>query len=310
MVTDHKFTSQKLDATGLYYYNARYYDPEIGQFISPDTLVPQATNLFDYNRYMYSRGNPVKYTDPTGHCATLDNGDPDWEGDGDCWGLAYSIYGYGLAGVNGFAQDWRISPDQWLKDIATASYATAEYLNPFYAQYDSEWRGSVGLTAYTPNEAPPVPSFVEEFDKMYAEMLTLCARKIGGACGVSTGLNGQAFILGGRFSLDGYVDQNGNRMYYFTPALGVQISAKPLGVSGSNSYIFAPGASANDFKGLGGSAGASIAIVRGLAVDAVFTIADTGPKPLGVSVGYQTGWNVEGHIMGSYSFVLYDPQGR
>jgi len=47
--------------------NARYYDPQIGQFISPDTLVPDATNVFDYNRYMYARGNPMKYTDPTGH---------------------------------------------------------------------------------------------------------------------------------------------------------------------------------------------------------------------------------------------------
>jgi hypothetical protein len=47
--------------------NARYYDPVTGQFVSPDTLVPDATNLFDYNRYMYVRGNPLKYTDPTGH---------------------------------------------------------------------------------------------------------------------------------------------------------------------------------------------------------------------------------------------------
>ncbi len=68
LATDHRFTGQKLDGTGLYYYNARYYDPEIGAFISPDTLVPDPTNLLDYNRYSYVRGNPLKYTDPTGHC--------------------------------------------------------------------------------------------------------------------------------------------------------------------------------------------------------------------------------------------------
>ena len=39
-LTDHRFTGQKLDVTGLYYYGSRYYDPELGQFISPDTLVP------------------------------------------------------------------------------------------------------------------------------------------------------------------------------------------------------------------------------------------------------------------------------
>ena len=33
-----RFTGQILDAeTGLYYYNARYYDPELGRFIQPDT---------------------------------------------------------------------------------------------------------------------------------------------------------------------------------------------------------------------------------------------------------------------------------
>ena len=61
------FTGQKRDATGLLYFNARYYDPQIGQFISPDTIVPDPTLLIDYNRYLYSRGNPLKYNDPTGH---------------------------------------------------------------------------------------------------------------------------------------------------------------------------------------------------------------------------------------------------
>jgi RHS repeat-associated protein len=65
--SENRFTGQKLDATGLMYYNARYYDPELGQFLSPDTIVPDPTNLLDYNRYMYVRGNPMKYTDPTGH---------------------------------------------------------------------------------------------------------------------------------------------------------------------------------------------------------------------------------------------------
>jgi hypothetical protein len=40
----------------LYYYGARYYDPQIGLFLSADTLVPDAGVLFDYNRYMYFRG--------------------------------------------------------------------------------------------------------------------------------------------------------------------------------------------------------------------------------------------------------------
>ncbi|MBI2831940.1 MAG: hypothetical protein HYX79_06765 [Chloroflexi bacterium] len=43
--TDKKFTGQRLDSTGLYYYNARYYDAEIGRFISGDSIVPYFTGL-------------------------------------------------------------------------------------------------------------------------------------------------------------------------------------------------------------------------------------------------------------------------
>ena len=60
---ERSFTGQQKDfGTGLIYFKARYYDPELGTFISPDTLVPDPTNLFDYNRYMYVRGNPISQT--------------------------------------------------------------------------------------------------------------------------------------------------------------------------------------------------------------------------------------------------------
>ena len=65
-LTDNLFTGQKQDDTGLYYYNARYYDPEIGHFISPDTIVPDPLRVDAYNRYMYAYGNPLKFNDPSG----------------------------------------------------------------------------------------------------------------------------------------------------------------------------------------------------------------------------------------------------
>jgi RHS repeat-associated protein len=61
------FTGQRLDNTGLYYYNARYYDPCIGRFISPDSIVQDFTNPQTLNRYSYCVNNPLKYTDPSGH---------------------------------------------------------------------------------------------------------------------------------------------------------------------------------------------------------------------------------------------------
>jgi RHS repeat-associated protein len=34
------YTGQRLDDTGLLYYVARYYDPSLGRFVSPDSIVP------------------------------------------------------------------------------------------------------------------------------------------------------------------------------------------------------------------------------------------------------------------------------
>ncbi len=50
------------------YYGARYYDAGLGRFISADTIVPSAGNPQSLNRYAYVLNNPLKYTDPTGHC--------------------------------------------------------------------------------------------------------------------------------------------------------------------------------------------------------------------------------------------------
>ena len=63
-----RYTSQVLDdATGLYYYNARYYDPLLARFIQPDDIIQDLSNPQTYNRYSYCANNPLRYTDPSGH---------------------------------------------------------------------------------------------------------------------------------------------------------------------------------------------------------------------------------------------------
>ena len=70
--TTRKYTGQELDQeTELYNYGARFYDPAIGSFLTADTVVANAEVSLDYNRYLYARGNPVIYNDPTGHFAFL-----------------------------------------------------------------------------------------------------------------------------------------------------------------------------------------------------------------------------------------------
>jgi len=62
------FTGKKLDEeTGLYYYGARYYNPSLGRFITPDTVVQAASNPQTFNRYTYCNNNPVNFVDPDGY---------------------------------------------------------------------------------------------------------------------------------------------------------------------------------------------------------------------------------------------------
>ncbi len=65
--TDVDFTGQRLDGTGLHFYNARYYSSGLGRFVSADTIVPEPGSSQAFNRYMYGYNNPLKYTDPSGH---------------------------------------------------------------------------------------------------------------------------------------------------------------------------------------------------------------------------------------------------
>jgi len=62
-----RYTGQTLDEdTGLYYYGARYYDPELARFIQADSTVPDPEFSQAYNRYAYVYNNPLKFSDPTG----------------------------------------------------------------------------------------------------------------------------------------------------------------------------------------------------------------------------------------------------
>ena len=60
------------EETGNYFLNARYYDPEIGRFISADsTEVPTVTpgnTKWDKNLYAYCDNNPVSRVDDQGQC--------------------------------------------------------------------------------------------------------------------------------------------------------------------------------------------------------------------------------------------------
>ncbi len=87
----YKYTGKERDgSTGLYFYEARYYDAALGRFISADTIVPDPLDPQSLNRYTYAANNPVLYNDPSGHCPI-------------CFAVGFAVIG-GVAA--GFQSDW------------------------------------------------------------------------------------------------------------------------------------------------------------------------------------------------------------
>jgi RHS repeat-associated protein len=82
--TPFRFTGKRLDEeTGLYYYGARYLDPQTSRWLSTDPAMGEyipapgqgadklpgmggVFNTVNLHVYHYAGNNPVKYTDPTG----------------------------------------------------------------------------------------------------------------------------------------------------------------------------------------------------------------------------------------------------
>ncbi|MFJ4119964.1 RHS repeat-associated core domain-containing protein [[Kitasatospora] papulosa] len=86
----YRFTGGYQDPTGLYHFAARYYDPNIGRFTSPDPSGQEE------NPYLYAEGDPVNRIDPTGLAAVdwlgpvgdvIQGGVHAWQGDTQAlWG--------------------------------------------------------------------------------------------------------------------------------------------------------------------------------------------------------------------------------
>src|SRR5262249_53211126 len=59
------YTAQRQDASGLVYLHARFYDPLLGRFISPDR-VTDGGDAVGLNRYAYASNDPIDGTDVSG----------------------------------------------------------------------------------------------------------------------------------------------------------------------------------------------------------------------------------------------------
>ncbi|MCI2245838.1 RHS repeat-associated core domain-containing protein [Xanthomonas sp. PPL568] len=63
------YTGHVMDsATSLTYMQQRYYDPQIGRFLSVDPVTVNSNNGINFSRYWYASNNPYTNTDPDGRC--------------------------------------------------------------------------------------------------------------------------------------------------------------------------------------------------------------------------------------------------
>ncbi len=124
--------------TALLFYNARYYDPKLGRFLSPDSIAPAKETPQTRNRYSYVLNNPLKLVDPTGHC---EKGDPlNTPENARCVEFYARLQGYGYRVYN--LWDW-MSHElelvlQGTQDLIAAAHWSVD-------QFKSAMAGRIGL---------------------------------------------------------------------------------------------------------------------------------------------------------------------
>ncbi len=66
------FTGEQQDgSSGLAYLRARYYDPALGRFLTPDSLIPDITNGQALNAYAYVYNDPINFVDLSGNSGSI-----------------------------------------------------------------------------------------------------------------------------------------------------------------------------------------------------------------------------------------------
>ncbi len=146
---DYKFTGKEKDEdTGLYYYEARYYDSGIGRFISLDPWFGDISDPQSLNKYAYVRNNPLKYVDPSGE---------EWYNPAS-WDVNWRTVGEGTVelGIGGLGVVGGASLTYGSSGIA--AYAGVG------AMYEGVHVGSVGLIniakGFSGKDEDPVPLFM------------------------------------------------------------------------------------------------------------------------------------------------------
>lgn len=111
VTTKRGFTGHEhLDEVDYIHMNGRIYDPDIARFLSPDPTVPYFHHLQSFNRYSYTRNNPLNRVDPNGFS---DGGDSEGSSDSPESSLGNSLSKESVAkGIGDLGKGNATSPAQ------------------------------------------------------------------------------------------------------------------------------------------------------------------------------------------------------
>jgi RHS repeat-associated protein len=154
--TDHRFTGQISDASGLIFMNARYYDPVLGSFISPDTLVPEPGQPEGYNRYAYANGNPLLFSDPSGHIAICFQGGTGAEVDNESAAIQMCTESLNAGGY---------VPANHGAIFYAAANSSKDYDNAYWAAVEASKNGEPILIAGYSWGGPPAISLAQQLNE-------------------------------------------------------------------------------------------------------------------------------------------------
>lgn len=119
--------------SGLYYLNARYYDPVTGRFISEDSYPERSNMPQSLNRYTYCLNQPIKYTDPTGYkekSGKYDGYTGDFNFEKMFEKSKFVVDGKGNKIDNKTTENANASKKQDKEDKGSSSTSTSSYVSP------------------------------------------------------------------------------------------------------------------------------------------------------------------------------------
>ena len=184
--------------SGLDYANQRYYSNTYGRFMTPDrsSASISATNPTSWNRYSYTKDDPVNGNDPSGLLTIIlggfNNGNPDWAQSGtdfnnsvsQTFGEQATVFawsGYGVSAADAYA------------GIYAGGLGLADFINNYTFKPGEELNiigfsegGNVAKVAISLGLKHKVDNFVELGTPQNWDLPALNPLAVGNSCSVSS----------------------------------------------------------------------------------------------------------------------------